>query len=110
MRIINDSVILVVQILNLPYPTYGDIFHRFDIAVDFEPYTAVGANYSGTGALDQLLELTNTIKLRHQTIRKIYLNAYAEQQKEHLNPNAPDRFTSSRARRAENYGSALTHR
>ena len=70
MHIINDSVILVVQILNLPYPTYGDIFHRFDIAVDFEPYTAVSANYSGTGALDQLLELTNTIKLR----RKIYLN------------------------------------
>ena len=50
MHIINDSVILVVQILNLPYPTYGDIFHRFHIAVDFEPYTAVSANYSGTGA------------------------------------------------------------
>ena len=27
-----------------------------------------------------------------------------------LNPLAPDRFTPSRARRAENCGSALTHR
>ena len=35
---------------------------------------AVSANYTGTGASDYPLELTNTSKRRHQNIRKIYLN------------------------------------